>query len=110
MHGSALGARSADAGLADLADAAWLVEREFKSSQLLVGLGRGTDLLTHQVRPLTPKALELDHEATDVSQLQLTQAAQVPRTAAHLGGSGASAGATVSGKRVYGAHRRVPRV
>lgn len=110
MHRPALRTGAADPWLADLARAPTLAKCVLKRPQLVVCLSGGVDLLAHEVRALLVEALELDHEATDVTQLQFAQAAQVASTAAHLGGSGARAGATVSGKRVHGAHRRVPRV
>lgn len=101
---------AADPWLTDLTHPPALVQRVLQRPQFLVRLGSCADLLADQVGALFIEALKLDHEATDVTQLQLAQAAQVTSTAAHSGWSGARAGATVGGKRIHGAHRRVPRV
>ena len=53
---------------------------------------------SHEVRTLAVKSPELNHEASEVPKLHRTQAAQVSGSSAHLGRSGASAGATVGGK------------
>ena len=110
MHGSALRTGTADARLSDLGGTPALAQRAFQRSQFKVGLGGGGHLLTHQVRTLAVEPPELDHEASEVTELQLAKAAQVTSSAAHLRQSGARPGATVGGKRIHGAHRRVGRV
>ena len=60
-------------GLAQLAQRLLLTQRLLQRSQLRVGLGRVGDLRLQQVRSVTAEAVQLDHEAADVAELDLPQ-------------------------------------
>ncbi len=49
-----------------------LLQCALERTQLTVGLSRGHDLLPHELGLLATEAVQLDHEPTDVAELELT--------------------------------------
>jgi hypothetical protein len=83
MNGAARGAGTADPGLAKLRQRPALSERALERAQLAIGAGRGLELDLDQVGTVTSKALELEHEPADVSELELAQPAEIPDASPH---------------------------
>src|ERR1700693_5250811 len=50
-----------------------------------MGLSGGEDLLLHQVGLLAAEAVQLDHEPTDIAELELAQLPEVAGPPAYLG-------------------------
>lgn len=65
-------ARPAKSRLAQLAQGRIVLKGPLERAQLTVGLLRGRDLRLHQLRPLAAESPQLDDEAAQVSQLDLT--------------------------------------
>jgi glutamate racemase len=82
---AALRARPTDAGLPDLAQRRVLLQGVLERAQLAVGLRGGQNLLLDQVGLLATEAVQLDHEPTDIAELELAQLPQVTSPSAHLG-------------------------
>ena len=78
MHSATLLAGAADPRLAKLADRMLLAERSLQRAQLCVGASSAVHLCHNEVGAVPLEAVKLEHEAADVSELDLAQAAQVP--------------------------------
>src|SRR5438067_483505 len=83
VHGATSLAGAPNSGLAQFAQPFLVAEGPLERPELQVDLRGALHLRVDEIRPRAPEAMQLDHESTDVTQLNLAQPAQVPSAAAN---------------------------